>query len=241
MSSPVFLSIVIPAYNEEKRLPQALESLLAYLDGRSDSAEVLIVENGSQDRTLEVARALASRDPRVRVFAEARRGKGLAVRRGMLEAQGEYRFMCDADFSMPPDEIDRFLPPALRDFDAAIASRQAPGAKRYGEPILRHLMGRVFNGLVRLLLIPGIHDTQCGFKCFRGEVAEKLFRSQTIEGFAFDVEVLYLALRNGCRTIEVPIPTYYNPDSRVRIVGDSLQMVGDVLRVRLDAWRGRYD
>lgn len=239
MSAP-FLSIIIPAYNEEKRLPDALEQVAAFISRQPYLSEVLIVENGSQDRTLEIAQSFAQRYPRWRVLQTNERGKGRAVKMGMLAAQGEYCFMCDADLSMPIDEINHFLPPSLVDFDIAIASREAPGAMRYNEPIYRHLVGRVFNTLIRVLALPGLHDTQCGFKCFRAPVARRLFALQTLPGWSFDVEVLFVARRCGFRIVEVPISWYFNPDSKVRLLSDSVRMAMDLLIIRSNARRGLY-
>ena len=241
MSTGLFLSLIIPAHNEAQRLPNTLDRVLAFLRTQPYEAEVLVVENGSSDATYEIAQAYAARHGNLRVLQETERGKGLAVRRGMLAARGAYRFMADADLSMPIEELPRFLPPRLTDFDIAIASREAPGAVRYGEPAYRHLVGRIFNGMVRLLALPGLQDTQCGFKCFRGEVAEDVFRYQTLTGMSFDVEVLFIARRRGYRIVEVPIPWYFDPDSRVRLVQDSLRMAWDLLTIRWNAWRGRYD
>ena len=157
---PPLLSIVIPAHNEEHRLPDSLTQVLAFLRRQTYQAEILIVENGSQDRTAEIARHFTERHANLTLLQEQEAGKGLAVRRGMLEARGEYRFICDADLSMPIEEVNRFIPPILQDFDLAIASREVPGGARYGEPLYRHWVGRVFNLLVRALTIPDIHDTQ---------------------------------------------------------------------------------
>lgn len=240
LTSP-FLSIIIPAHNEEGRLPATLEKIDAFLQTQPYSAEVLVVENGSQDGTYRLACDYARRMPALRVLKEAARGKGLAVRSGMLAAVGAYRFICDADLSMPIEEVNRFLPPALPQPDVAIASREAPGAVRYGEPAYRHLVGRAFNGMVRLLALPGLQDTQCGFKCFRAAVAEDVFACQTLTGMSFDVEVLFVARRRGYRIVEVPIPWYFNPDSRVRLLQDSLRMGADLLTIRRNAARGLYN
>ena len=239
MSTP-FLSIVIPAHNEERRLPATLAQALAFLQVQSYTSEVLIVENGSQDRTLEVAQSFAAEHSTVRVLQEKRRGKGLAVRRGMLEARGEFRFMCDADFSMPIEEVNRFLPPALERADIAIASREAPGAVRYNEPAYRHLGGRLINTMIRMLILPGLQDTQCGFKCFRTAVAEDLFAHQTLPGWSFDIEILYVARQRGYRIVELPIPWYFNPESKLNAVQDSIQMGLDILTIHLNALRGAY-
>ena len=239
--SSIFLSIIIPVFNEETRLPKTIEKVVSFLREQPYQAEVLLVENGSQDRTLEIAEQYARIHPYLRVLQVEERGKGVAVKHGMLAATGEYRFMCDADFSMPVSEINRFLPPEQSGFDIAIASREAAGAVRYEEPYYRHFVGRIFNGLIRLIALPGLHDTQCGFKCFRAGVAEELFRLQTIKGWSFDVEVLYVAKMRGHRIIELPIPWYFNPESKVSVLRDSLHMALDLFTIRINALRGIYD
>ena len=235
-----FLSIIIPALDEEKRLPASLDSIFRFLSAQSFPAEVILVDNGSTDGTVALARSYSHRHSALRVLQEPRRGKGAAVRCGMLAAAGEYRFIADADLSMPIEELLRFLPPQLDTVDLAIASREAPGAVRYGEPPHRHLIGRGFNLLVRLLAVPGFQDTQCGFKLFRRQAAEDLFRVQRLDGWTFDVEVLFIALRRGYRIVEVPIPWYYYPGSRVRVLRDSVAMLRDLFRIRR-LWRqGAY-
>lgn len=239
--APPFLSIVIPAYNEERRLPSTLEQIFSFLKEQSYTAEVLVVENGSNDRTFEIAAGFANRYPNLSVFQEKEKGKGNAVRHGMLAARGQYRFMCDADLSMPVAEIKKFLPPASTDVDIAIASREVQGAVRYNEPYLRHLTGRVFNNLIRLLVLPGLQDTQCGFKCFRGPVAEDVFPYLTLTGWSFDVEVLYIARQKGYSIREIPIHWYFNPGTKISVLKDSWRMFLDLLTIRLNAKRGVYD
>lgn len=236
-----FLSIIIPALNEESRLPTSLKSILTFLESQPFEAEVLVVDNGSQDGTLALARSYAERHPTLRVLQEPRRGKGAAVRCGMLAASGTYRFIADADLSMPIDQVLRFLPPQLQDVDIAIASREAPGAVRHGEPPYRHLIGRGFNLLVRWIAVPGFQDTQCGFKAFRDRAAIDLFQAQQLDGWTFDVEVLFIGLRRGYRIVEVPIPWYYNPGSRVRVVRDSIAMLRDLFRIRRLWGLGAYE
>ncbi len=235
-----FLSIIIPAHNEESRLPRALRQVFAFLEKQVYVSEVIVVENASNDRTLEVAKKFQTAFPGFRVLHEDLPGKGRAVRRGMMEARGEYRFFADVDFSMPVEEISRFLPPACN-CDIAIASREASGAIRYDEPHYRHFTGRVFNYFIRTLVLPGLQDTQCGFKCFRGTVAEDIFPMQTLTGWSFDVELLAIARRRGYSIIEVGIPWHFNPDSKIDIFRDSARMFFDLLTIRRNARRGMYD
>lgn len=240
MTKP-FLSIIIPAYNEAQRLPPTLEKIKAFLARQDYTAEVLVIENGSSDDTEAVARAFQDQMPNLSVFTETERGKGLAVRRGMLAAQGEYRFLCDADLSMPIEQVNRFLPPNLAQVDVAIGSRELPESQRIDEPGYRHFIGRIFNAMVRWLVLPGIQDSQCGFKCFRAEVAEAVFPFQTMGGMSFDAEVLFIARKMGYSVQEVAIDWYFDPDSRVRLVQDSLRMAFDLLKIRINASQGRYD
>jgi glycosyltransferase involved in cell wall biosynthesis len=235
-----FLSIIIPVYNEENRLPQSLDDLLAFCDRQPYSTEIVVVENGSRDCTWQIASDYAQKHARLRSFRSLQRGKGLAVRLGMLEAHGAYRFMCDVDFSMPIKEINRFLPPQLKDADIAIASREAPGSVRYNEPNYRHQVGRIYNWMIRLLALPGLQDTQCGFKCFKGELADELFGLQTLTGWSFDVEVLFIARKRGYRIVELPIPWYFNPQSKIRVLHDSARMALDLLTIRWNLLRGVY-
>ncbi len=239
MSQP-FLSLVFPAHNEEGRLPLTLEQTAEFLKNQPYIGEIIVVENGSSDRTLEIAQGFAEKTPNMHVIHEEQRGKGLAVRRGMLAATGEYRMFLDVDLSMPIGEVNRFVPPALAGVDVAIASREAPGAVRYHEPLNRHIVGRVFNFLVQFLALPGVQDSQCGFKCFRGAAAEELFRMQTITGVTFEVDVLFIARQRGYTIAEVPIAWYYNPQTKMRVMGASLKMFSDLWTIRKNGWNGKY-
>lgn len=202
---------------------------------------MIVVENGSTDHTYEIAQRFAKQHENLHVVGNSRRGKGLAIQRGVREATGTYVFLCDADLSMPIEEVSKFIPPQLENVDIAIASREAPGAVRYNEPAYRHITGRVFNTLIRLLVLPGLQDTQCGFKCIRAEVARDIFPYQTLTGWAFDVELLYIARRHGYQLVEIPIDWYFNSDSKISVVRDSLRMFLDLLRIRRNALRGSYD
>jgi glycosyltransferase involved in cell wall biosynthesis len=235
-----FFSIVIPAHNEQSRLPSTLEDIFHFLKGQSFASEVIVVENGSKDNTLAIARQFAEQHENLRVL-QSEKGKGAAVQRGMLAATGQYRFMCDADLSMPVEEIVKFIPPKLQDFDIAIASREAKGAVRYNEPSYRHWGGRGINFLIQTLILPGLNDTQCGFKCFRGEVAEDIFSRQTLYGWSFDIELLYIARRHGYRVVEIPIHWYHFSDSKVSALRDALDMIKDIFRIHANARQGLYD
>ena len=246
--SNIFLSLVIPAHNEEYRLPNTLEQVFTFFQAQTYTTEIVIVENASQDRTLQIARDFVSQhvgnlkndSPIIRVIHERERGKGIAVRHGMLAATGEYRFMCDADLSMPVNQINRFIPPDLVDFDIAIASREAPGAIRFNEPAYRHLGGRAINSMIRLLALPALNDTQCGFKCFHAPAAVDLFQRQTLINWSFDIEILYIARLRGYRMIEIPIPWYFNPETKLSPVRDAIRMVLDILTIRRNARQGKY-
>ena len=236
-----FLSIVIPAHNEESRLPNTLKQIFAFLQKQDFASEVVVVENGSTDRTFEIAQEFAKQHAGLRVIQNDWRGKGLAIQRGVREALGEYVFLCDADLSMPIEEISKFIPPQLQSVDIAIASREAPGSVRYNEPYYRHFTGRVFNTLIRWLVLPKLQDTQCGFKCIRADVARDIFHYQTLTGWAFDVELLYIARHHGYGIVEIPIDWYYNSDSKISVLRDSLRMFLDLLLIRRNARLGLYD
>lgn len=235
-----YLSIVIPAHNEEKRLPPSLAKIDAFLKQQTYTYEVIVVENGSSDDTSGVTRAFAADHPYVRLLEVETRGKGLAVKAGMLAARGEYRFICDTDLSMPIEEIVKFLPPQLEGYDVMIGTREGKGARRIGEPEYRHIMGRILNGIVKLTAISDFEDTQCGFKMFKREAAEDLFRVQRMSGIGFDVELLYIGKKRGYKMIDVPITWYYDGDSRMRLLQDSLHILIEIWQIRQNWRRGLY-
>lgn len=235
------LSIIIPAYNEERRLPNSLDKVAAFVANQSYETELIVVDNNSRDRTSDIVREFATEHPYTRLIHEKRQGKGSAVRAGIFAGYGEYLFICDSDLSMPIEEVNKFLPPEREGYDVAIASREAPGARRYGEPHHRHLMGRIFNLLVQIIALPGINDTQCGFKSFQREAAQDVFECQTMNGFGFDVETLFVARKRGYNIVEVPVNWYYDAGSSVNVWRDPFLMVREVLKVRVNNWQGLYD
>ncbi len=223
-------------YNEEARIRGTLDRIVSFLLEWGRPWEIIVADDGSTDGSGRIIDEFTALYSNVRLLKLPHRGKGWAVKNGMLGAQGEYRLLCDADLSVPIEQVERLLPPQTEGADIAIGSREAPGARRIGEPDRRHIMGRAYNMLVRFLAVPGVHDTQCGFKCFRGAVAPQLFQGQTVDGFSFDVETLLRARRAGMALKEVGVDWHYREHSKVRPLRDSLAMSCDLLRIR---WRYR--
>lgn len=238
--SPPQLSVVIPAFNEAARLPATLVRIKQYLEQTSLSHEILVVDDGSLDDT--AARATQTLGGRVHVLRnETNRGKGFAVRRGMLEARGERRLMSDADLSTPVEELDRLMGKMDEGFDVVIASRALPGARvEVRQPFFRENVGRLFNLLVQALLLPGLHDTQCGFKLWSAQAAAEGFSRARLDGFSFDVEVLHLARRRGRSIAEVPVTWRNDAASRVTLLGGCAAFL-DLVRIRWNGLLGRYD
>lgn len=227
------LSIIIPAYNEESRLGGSLARLHTYLSHLNRPVEVIVIENGSVDGTAAVVREHQRSMPYLRLVQLSTPGKGGAVRQGMLEARGEYLMFCDADMSMPVQDIDLFLAELDRGAPIVIASRELATSTRHNEPWRRHLMGRAFNWITRSLVVRDFGDTQCGFKAFQRAVARDLFGRQRTRGWAFDVEILLLARQCGYRVQQIAINWYYDSDSRVDGMRDSIAMIVELARIRL--------
>jgi dolichyl-phosphate beta-glucosyltransferase len=231
------LSVVIPAFNEAGRLPRTLDRVRAFLRGWGGSHEVLVADDGSTDQTAEKARdagATVLRDDR-------NRGKGHAVRRGMLAARGRRRLMTDADLSTPIEELPRFLLRMDEGYDVVIGSRALPGSTiEVHQPWYRENMGRVYNLFVRALALPGLRDTQCGFKLWSASAARDAFGAARLDGFSFDVEALYLARKRGYRIAEIPVTWRNDAATRVGLGGGSLAFP-DLLKIRWHDWKGRYE
>jgi len=238
-----FLSIVVPAYNEEARLPDSLAAIAAWMDARRLDAEILVVDDGSRDRTAEIA-AEALRGRRGRVLKNGEnRGKGYSVRHGVLEAAGRFILLTDADLSTPITEYDK-LAAFVRDhdLDVAIGSRALPGSDvQLRQGLVRQSMGRIFNRIIRMMTGLTLQDTQCGFKLLDRERTRPLFEKMVVDRFAFDVELLFLCRRFGLSVREVPVIWRNAPGSKVSILGDPLNMLLDVLRVRWRFRRGLYN
>ena len=235
------LSIVIPAFNEELRLPATLERIAAYLQGSRRNVEVLVVDDGSKDRTAAVVESFCDKIPALRVVPNGvNRGKGYSVRHGVQEARGRMVLFTDADLSAPIEEADKLVD-ALQHFDIAIGSRAVNRSLiTVHESPFREFAGIIFNKIVRIILRLPFVDTQCGFKVFRREACKLIFDQQTIERFGFDPELLYLARHHGLRSIEIPVRWGHSPATKVNMMRDSIQMFLDVFKIRWNSLTGRY-
>jgi dolichyl-phosphate beta-glucosyltransferase len=230
----IFLSVVVPAYNEEARIGPSLAAIASYLGPKPFASEVIVVDDGSGDRTAETARAALESLPRGRILRrEANTGKGAAVREGVLASRGRIVLFTDADLSTPIGEFDKFLPRLERGDDVVIGSRALPDSViEVRQSRLREAMGKTFNLLVRTFVLRGFRDTQCGFKAFGRAAAMDLFQRLRTEGFAFDVEILMLARRLNYRIGEIPVVWRNSPSSRVRILRSSWRMLKELRRIR---------
>jgi glycosyltransferase involved in cell wall biosynthesis len=235
------LSIVIPSYNEELRLPTTLEQIAAFLPILGKETEILVVDDGSKDRTAEVAESFQKTLPNLRVISNGvNRGKGFSVRHGMQEARGRSVLFTDADLSAPIEEAPKLLD-ALKAYDVAIGSRALDRSLiTVHESRFREFAGIIFNTIVRVILRLPFVDTQCGFKAFRREPCKILFEQQRIERFGFDPELLYLARHHGLQTIEIPVRWGHSPATKVNMFRDSIHMFADIFTIRWNAIRGRY-
>lgn len=240
-ANPLELSIIVPSYNEELRLPASLDRIAAYVAGSRRRTEVLVVDDGSKDRTVAVATAFADRIPNLRVLKNGEnRGKGYSVRHGMLEARGKIVLFTDADLSAPIEEADKLLA-VMERYDLAIGSRAMDRSLiKVHESQFREFAGIVFNKIVRTVLRLPFVDTQCGFKAFGRERCRIIFEQQRIERFGFDPELLYLARRHGLRAVEIPVHWSHSPATKVNMMRDSIQMFLDVFTIRWNALLGRY-
>jgi dolichyl-phosphate beta-glucosyltransferase len=235
------LSIIIPSFNEEKRLPATLEKIARYIQTTRPSTEVVVVDDGSTDATKAVAESFRATIPRLRILSNGvNRGKGYSVRHGSLEAQGTIILFTDADLSAPIEEAEKLLT-ALKMRDVAIGSRAMDRSLiEVHQSIFREFAGIIFNKIVRIILRLPFVDTQCGFKAFRRGTCRILFELQTIERFGFDPELLYLARHHGLSIVEVPVHWAHSPATKVNMLGDSVKMFLDVFLIRWNGLRGRY-
>lgn len=228
------LSVVIPAYNEEERLSDTLLAVFDYLQQQNYTSEVLVVDDGSSDQTVEVCLKIAAGQPTLRCLQSGRNfGKGHAVREGILNSAGAYVLICDADLATPIEELDGFWPLIEAGRDIVIASRPLRESHLVQrQPIHRELAGRTFNLVVQIMAVPGIKDTQCGFKLLNRKSAEAIFSRCTLDGFSFDIEMLFLARQLGFSFVETPVHWYHKAGSKVRLLQDGFGMLADLVRIR---------
>ena len=229
------LTVVVPGYNEAERLPRSLEKVVPWLEAAGHSFELILVDDGSRDRTLEVMRAWEARNPAIRVVSQRpNRGKGRALASGVSVSRGALVLVSDADFSTPIRELSKLEAALEAGADVAIGSRARPGSQiEIPQPFYRVLGGRALNLAIQALALPGLWDTQCGFKLFRGDLAREVFGRLHTDGFAYDVEVLWRARQAGCKVAEVPVVWRHMEDSRVSPFRHSFQILRDVLAMRL--------
>ena len=226
------LSIIIPSYNDKLRLINSLKIIIKYLDLKKFKYELIIVDDGSTDNTIENIPPLIKQKTRI-LINDKNYGKGASIKKGVLAASGDFIFFSDADLSTPIEEMDNFLTTLNKGYDIAIASRAISGANiLIHQSSFREISGKIFNFLVRLLLIPNIYDTQCGFKGFTKEAAKKIFLQQKIQRFGFDVEILYIAQKIGYKIKELPVSWTNAPNSKVNIFTDSLNMLIDLFKIK---------
>ena len=210
----------------------SLTALVSYLDTQDYSWDIVVVNDGSEDNTAELVQNMSQMHNNIKLETIIHAGKGAAIKHGILFCNGKYKFICDADLAMPTNCIQKFVAMMYEGYDIVIGSRQVHGANRYGEPLIRHLMGRIFNFVVQLAVVRSFKDTQCGYKMFKRETADNLFPYQQLNGWGFDVEILFLALKRKYKVLEMPIEWYHREDSKVRIGIDSISMLLDMVVIR---------
>lgn len=235
------LSIIIPAYNEEKRIASSLAKVMVYMSNAYRSWEIILVDDGSVDRTSHVAREVI-KDERLTIIKNpVNMGKGYSLKRGVLSSRGDVILLSDADLSTPIEELENMLRWIDKGYDVVIGSRALPDSNvTVPQPRYREMMGKIFNLLVRVFVIRGFKDTQCGFKCFRREPALKIFSLQKIRGFAFDVEVLLIAKRLVFKVKEVPVRWLNSAESKVHFVKGPLSMLKEIFLINLYRFMGHY-
>lgn len=237
----IFLSVIFPAYNEQERINETLKKTISFLSQKKYFWEIIVVDDGSTDNTTKVAQDIKA--PNIYVIKhDENRGKGRAVRRGMLAAKGQYVLFSDSDLSTPIEEVDSLIFWLEKGYDVVCGSRALPQSRiTIAQRWPRRLMGRIFNIFVQAIVLRGLRDTQCGFKCFRSETAKAVFSKQTLFGFAFDVEILFIARKRGNRIKEVGVRWNNSPCSKVNVFQDTIKMFFSLFCIRWRYWRGYYE
>lgn len=237
-----YLSVIVPVYNEEARIRENLQKIYNYFSKQKYIWEMLIIDDGSVDSTPKIIENFAKKHKKTRVFKlKTNQGKGGAVRKGVEKAGGQISFFTDVDLSTPIEEIDKLLSWLNKGYDIVMGSRRMRGSKIYRSPgILRVTLGRIFYRMVNLLFLPGIHDTNCGFKAYRTDLAKKIFAHQTVTRWSFDAEILYLARKRGAKIKEIPVPWTHYGGSKVKVIHAVLNTSLEVAKIKLNDWQGKY-
>lgn len=238
----IFLSLVIPCYNEETVIEDTLRRVIEYLRGQEYSSEIIVIDDGSQDNTRKIVRNLTKEFEEIQILeGEVNKGKGFSVSKGLLHATGQVACFTDADLSTPIEEVEKLIKELNNGYDIAIGSRGLKESDiRKHQPWYRERMGKTFNLLIRWLVLAGIKDTQCGFKCFNKKIIPEIIGKQRVYGFSFDVEMLYIAKKLGYKIKEVPIRWHNNPHSKVNPFTEPIKMLLDILRIKINDWKGKY-
>ncbi|MFC2029074.1 dolichyl-phosphate beta-glucosyltransferase [Chloroflexota bacterium] len=242
-NSPLELTLLIPVYNEQQLIRSNLETLFAFLQSTQTNYEILVVDDGSTDHTVQIVQEFLKNHSKIRLIVQNKNmGKGCAIQRGVLESRGSYIVFMDADLSYELDALDAIMNELIEGNDLAIGSRHVEGSLVRDVPPLRYFIGQVFSILVSLVMFTGIRDTQCGFKGFNAQAAREIFKRTTISRFGIDVEVLFIAKKLGFSISQIPVKmTGFRNDSRVQVIQDSIRMFFDLFRIRLNYLRGIYN
>lgn len=241
-SDSIFISVIIPTYNEESRIGESLSKITNYMENQGHRYEIILVDDGSCDNTVDAVKIFSAKNRDMRLIQNERNvGKGYSVKKGVLDANGEYILFSDADLSTPIEEIEKLLKYLEEGYEVTIGSRDLPDSDvRLRQPFYREFSGKIFNLIARSITLLGIRDTQCGFKCFKKDAAKTIFSRQRLDGFSFDVEILYIAKKMRYKIKEVPVVWINSNPSSVSLSKDSIQMFIDLLKIRINECIGRY-
>lgn len=235
----MYLSIIIPAYNEENRIGDSLSKIIDYLDKWNRDFEIIVVDDGSDDKTVSLLKEYSKKIPNFNILKNDKNiGKGFSIKKGVLESKGEIVLFTDADLSTPIEELDKLIKWFDQGYQVAIGSRALPDSEiKIYSTWYRQIMGKTFNKIIRLILNLDYYDTQCGFKCFQRAAALEIFNAMTLSRFAFDAEILFIAKHRGLKVKEVPVIWYNSPESKVKVIKDSSKMLWDILKIRFNGFQ----
>ncbi len=243
MPEPPLFSVIIPVYNESNLICKSLEKITAYLKGVNILYEIIVVDDSSSDNTASLIRDFSRNDKNIILLRnETNRGKGYSVKKGILQAEGKYLLFTDADLSVPIEELSKFIPYLKDGYDIVVGSRRIKGSDVViPQPLYRRLMGSIFYKIVYLFLFNSVRDTNCAFKCYPNDVAKEIFGKQTLSGWGFDAELLYIALKFNYKVKEVPVSWYNYGSSKVILHKAVFTTLAELLRIKINDWKGKYN